>query len=103
MWHGKQPSEKGPGERRGGVRLPLAKDKLNDSEGLVSVRFDLWNRDVLPGKKLPEEGRDDYRITLTPIECAHTIVFSLVPTDSCGSDGLVFRNLRLHGSADPPA
>ena len=32
-----------PSHRTRPYELPLAKDKLNDSEGLVSVRFDLRN------------------------------------------------------------
>ena len=44
-----------------GSRLPTADGKLDDSEGLVSVRFDLWNSDVLPGEKLREMGRKPAR------------------------------------------
>ena len=47
-----------PSHRTRPYELPLAKDKLDDSEGLVSVRFDLWNSDVLSGKELHKEGRE---------------------------------------------
>ena len=35
--------------------------KLNDSESLLPVRFDLWNSDVLSGKKPRKEGRKPAR------------------------------------------